>query len=491
MKAKDLRGKNIEDIEDIEDEASEPKPSVAEAKAGGQEDDAVAAAYENISKKLESIRNGKTAGEEDSDEDSERRRDEKDQEGPELEEWKGPKPPVKESKEPDESDEREIKKVNLRNLENEKDESKESSSDRTESDGPEKEDEVDPLDVKDEGEDLKGRRGDEEDEKEVKEWKPKEGDPLDDEEDEEEEESKESDESKDSEDEEVGEKDTESLHSEVRRPVESEPADMPEDRDEIKREEPDTLDDLADESPFARKEEVDSGEDAKEREGEKPPYDRDREEEYSIPNLKGSRQEGTNIGYNATSPRESVGQSYSPKGAYMEGNDPNNFFSQHQPQPAKRANKFHLLVLIIIGIVVIGFTVYILKGGFGGINLGTSQPSPSPSVIATPEPTPTPTPEPEVNRGDFTVRVLNGTSTSGLAKTVSDKLKEAGFKTTAPGNAAERDVEQTEIRVKEGTESAALFERIKLDLAPDYDAKQGENLDEDSKNDAEIILGSK
>ena len=148
------------------------------------------------------------------------------------------------------------------------------------------------------------------------------------------------------------------------------------------------------------------------------------------------------------------------------------------------------LVLIVIGVAVIGFTVYILKGGFGDINIG-SVASPSPSPTATPEATPTPTPEPEVNRGDFTVRVLNGTSTSGLAKTVSDKLREAGFKTAAPGNAEEKDVEQTEIRVKEGTASAALFERLKLDLAPDYDAKEGEKLDEKTKHDAEVIIGAK
>jgi hypothetical protein len=176
----------------------------------------------------------------------------------------------------------------------------------------------------------------------------------------------------------------------------------------------------------------------------------------------------------------------------MDGNDPNNYFSQHQqPQTPKRANKFHLLILVVIGVVVIGFTVYILKGGFGDINIGTPAPSPSPFATATPEPTPTPTPEPTVDRGEFTVKVLNGTSTSGLAGTIRDKLKELGYKTATPGNAADSDVTQTEIRVKDGTASAELLQRLTLDLAPTYEAKEGEKLDKKAAYDAEVIIGTK
>ena len=472
MKAKDLRGKNIEDIDDA---TGEPR-----------EDDAVAAAYENISKKLESIRSGKSA-----DDSGEPEKDETDEPAGEveLEEWKGPKPPVLTRDEPEE-EEYELKKVNLRNLE-----------DDEETKGKKEDEEEAIEDLEDE--DEKNDKGDVEDEKE---WEPKADDPLDDEADEDENEKEEIEDKEemsakdvDPEPTVVGEEEIEekeSLHSEIRRPEASE-SELPEDRDIKRGEEPDTLDDLAEESPFAQRnenrrsevEELPYNQDA-------APYaegkDKDQEEgDYAIPSLKGPRQEGGNMGYNANPKGESVGQSYSPKGNYMEGNDPNNFFSQHQPQTPKRANKFHLLVLVIIGVAVIGFTVYILKGGFGGINLGTTQPSPSPSATATPEPTPIPTPEPEVNRGDFTIRVLNGTSTSGLAKTVSDKLKETGYKTANPGNASDNDVEQTEIRVKEGSESATLFERLKMDLAPDYDATEGEKLDEKSANDAEVIVGAK
>ena len=472
MKAKDLRGKNIEDIENDSEES-------------GKDEDAVAAAYENISKRLESIRNGKTSDDSEDEVDSEKE-EKKIPEVDELEEWKGPKPPAKQVEE-DEEEEHELRKVKLNNLEDEEPKGKK-----------EEEEEIDPLDEE------------EEDEKPAKkEWQPKEDDPLDEEEEEDDKPSK--DEKEDSEEDldapmksdveetavddepksRVDEEDEqESLHSEVRTPDESVPGDLPADVDREEPKGPDTLDDLAQDSPFGRHE-VSSSKNMEPE--EELPYHRgarEEEEDYSIPNLHGTRQNSADMGYNAHPQRESVGQSYSPKGN-MDGNDPNNFFSQHQNQAPKRANKFHLLILIIIGVVVIGFTVYILKGGFGGISIGTPSPSPSPSATATPEPTPTPTPEPEVERGNFTVRVLNGTTTSGLAKTVSDKLKGVGYKTSNPGNASDDDVEQTEVRVKEGTESAALFERLKLDLAPDYEAIKGDDLDSKVTYDAEVIIGAK
>lgn len=425
----------------LEDDASEPK----------EEEDAVAAAYENISKKLESIRNPK-------DEDSE----EKDSDEVELQEWKGPRKPEKDELKPE--DEEEV----MKNI----DENPKKKDDE--------EEEVDPLDDDDSDED---EDKDEDSESVKDEWKPKENDPLDEEAEDEDVEEEEPvlKAKKDDDDEEA-----ESFDPEIKEDV-SEETDIPEDKPRhsfeeetaveperpVRRDpEPDTLDDLAEESPMKKSS--------------------DDDDEYFIPNLKGSRQNEGEIGYNTPPQRGGIGESYSSKGNYMEGNDPNNFFSQHsQPQAPKRANKFHLLVLVLIGIGVIGFTVYILKGGFGNINLGTSEASPSPSPVATAEPTPTPTPEPEIERGNFTVRVLNGTSTSGLAAKVRDSIKEDGYKTAAPGNASDSDATQTEVRVKEGTESAALLQRLILDLAPEYEAIAGEALDDKAAYDAEVIIGAK
>jgi chemotaxis protein histidine kinase CheA len=443
VKAKDLRGKNIEDIDET---SEEPK----------EEEDAVAAAYENISKKLESIRKSK-----EEDDDDEAVVAEVSEEI-ELEEWKGPKPPQLNHVNEPEEDEEDIKKVNLRNLD---------------SDTPKKDEEEDAIDPLDEDEEPLA----------VKEkWMPKENDPLDEEEEiaEEDEDKKEEAEEieeveQDDKEEETAVDDSEAKSERTER-FEAE-KNFSDDETDLelparKAPQPDTLDDLAEEVHHNKPMTGGSGED----------------DDYYIPNLKGSRQETGELGYNTPSQREGIGQSYSPKGNYMEGNDPNNFFSQHsQPQAPKRANKFHLLVLVLIGIGVIGFTVYILKGGFGDINLGTTEPSPSPSAAATAEPTPTPTPAPEIEKADFTVKVLNGTTTSGLAGKVRDKVKELGYETATPGNNSDTDVEQTEVRVKEGTESAALLQSLIADLAPDYEAIAGDPLDDKAAYDAEVIVGAK
>ena len=50
MKAKDLKGKNIEDIDDLTKDQEE-KPE--------EEEDQVSAAYESLAKKLDSLREGK------------------------------------------------------------------------------------------------------------------------------------------------------------------------------------------------------------------------------------------------------------------------------------------------------------------------------------------------------------------------------------------------------------------------------------------------
>lgn len=506
MKAKDLRGKNIEDMSVARADALEDGNEVSDK--GDEPEDAVAAAYENISKRLESLRGGNKV-EEVSDEESNSAEALQDKEI-ELEEWKGPKKPSKEDliEIEEEEDTHELRKVKLRNLE------------EPEKNKLDQDEEIDPLDDED-AEEVpnvskvpKVSKGDSGDEKE---WEPEENDPLDEDEDEsrsakaslDEETAVEEvdvekeileDESRsgeDSRDKESGFESDNLVVPEDRRERLSESSDIQEERgrDVVASEAMvnDEFSESEEEKVEAASEDPDSLDDLAEEKSNRTIKDM-AEDDYFIPKLSGSGQKEGDLGYNAHPQRGGIGESYSPRQNHMEGNnDPNSYFSQHQPQAApKRANKFHLLILVLIGIAVIGFTVYILKGGFGELNIGSAAPSPSPSpVAATPEPTPTPTPEPDVERGDFSVRVLNGTSTSGLAKTISDKLKEQGYKTSGTGNASEDDVAQTEIRVKEGTESAALFERIKLDLAPDYEAIEGDALSKSAAYDAEVILGAK
>lgn len=468
-----------------------------------EEDDKVAAAYENISKKLDSLRNG---GGDDEDETEKNESDVENQDDAELAEWKGPKPMKDETE--DDEDQEEIRRVKLKNLASEDEEDDEDSDESKESDESEDEEESDKDTQSQSG------KADEDDEDEgestpKKKWEPGEDDPLDEEEEESgrdaksqgDKESEDEDEPEDSENSAPIESGSEKPEVQQTRGAEdSDDADLSEkpihrstesseasenekpetkyyenesemDFSKKKDPQPDTLDDLA--------------EDAPRRGGDSD------EEEYAIPNLKGSRQEGSNIGYNAHPETESFARGYQDRNMdNMQNNsgnaDPNNFFSQHsQNQAPKRANKFHLLVLVIIGVAVIGFTVYILKGGFGQISM-TSQPSPSPSAQESASPTPTPTPEPD--RAQYKIRVLNGTSTSGLAGTVSDKLKELGYEIEKKGNAPNQNFKKTEIKTK--ASAAGLSELLLKDLSSDYpDASNSGELKDTDAADAEVILG--
>ncbi len=500
-----------------------------------EEEDKVAAAYENISKKLEDIRSGKGSDDEDSEEDEKPKHVNED----ELEEWKGPKGVKSEEGRAEIEDEDiELRKVKLEHSEgDDEDEEDDESKESEDSDGS-NDDKNEKVDEETEEREEKSSKGDDdkedEDSEPVKKWKPEENDPLDDDEDSESDEKEDvqslrsddlkqnlrsSDlESEESDEDEKPKRDFEPEKFEEEAPIrhsrddedEFEETIRPSDGGEIASQDSEVVQTSSPRNDEQSKpkseyfgEDVKPGHDFERDESDvsfrKPQSSPDtlddlankpasEDDDYHIPNLKGARHEQGDMEYNADPSRQRHERAYNNMDNMSKDSDPNNFFSQHQQSP-KRANKFHLLILVLIGIAVIGFTVYILKGGFGEINI-TPEASPSPSPVESASPTPTPTPEPTVERGDFTIRVLNGTSTTGLAGTVSDKLEELGYETANPGNATNSAFTQTQIRIKEGENATALFERLKLDLAPDYDAQQSTNLPDNSTNDAEVILGA-
>lgn len=165
--------------------------------------------------------------------------------------------------------------------------------------------------------------------------------------------------------------------------------------------------------------------------------------------------------------------------------------------------KWQWLILLVIGLGVVAGTVFFLKNQFQlPFNLfgskTASQPTPQPTfvAIATPEPTPTPIP---VDRTIFKVRVLNGTSKTGFAATVSAKLKELGYQTDKAANATNSAFLQTVVRVKpskktvEGTTKTldqALLEQLIRDLSDQqFNATSSTSLKETDGADAEVILG--
>lgn len=204
-------------------------------------------------------------------------------------------------------------------------------------------------------------------------------------------------------------------------------------------------------------------------------------EEIHIPNLRSPK-----LSQNPSFNRPSIDENYQEGGGRMrevpfERGSP----VFRQPQRRGGASKVHLLILLIIGIAVIGATVYFLKTQFSG----SSSPEPVKQVVTTPTPVPTPVPEPVPDRSKFVIKVLNGTTKAGMAATVSAKLKELGYQTEKGVNAPTQNYQRTEIKAKEGQE--ALVKQLILDLSPDFDATASGTLKSSSTIDAEIILGLK
>lgn len=112
--------------------------------------------------------------------------------------------------------------------------------------------------------------------------------------------------------------------------------------------------------------------------------------------------------------------------------------------------------------------------------------TPTPTLIPTPSPTPTPTPV-SADRSRFKVRVLNGTTKTGAAAALSEKLKSLGWVTSGMGNAKDQQLAQTLVRVRSATDSAAVV--MAADLAPDLKASISADLKPSDKVDLEVVIG--
>lgn len=273
--------------------------------------------------------------------------------------------------------------------------------------------------------------------------------------------------------------------------LEEEEDDESERKLEEKEEVEDSLDDLAEEEveeepqpsrTFASETRFDDDE------FKRRPQVEDEEEDLHIPPVGTRSHEGT--GYS----RFGRAQSSEDTGIYEEdfsqrGREPERdiFASKYQGSGSynrRSGSKLHLLILVLIGLAVIGGTVYLLKNQFET----KSQPSPTPTVAeASPTPEPTPTP---IARAEYKVRVLNGTETSGLAKTVSEKLQGLGYQIERTGNATNSAFESTVVRAKSG--KIEVIDQLISDLAGDYTAaSSGASLKDSDGADAEIIIGGK
>ena len=168
--------------------------------------------------------------------------------------------------------------------------------------------------------------------------------------------------------------------------------------------------------------------------------------------------------------------------------DQNSRFGGYNQRGGKGASVLHIVILLLIGGAVIAATVYLLQNQFNFPGKPDTQASPAPTPMvmeSTPAPTPTPAP---LERSNFKVRVLNGTTTPGIAGQTLTKLKNLGYQTDRSGNAPKQDYTTTTIRTKDG--EASLAAQLTKDLAPDYNvASISADLKSTDAASAEIILG--
>ncbi|MEK7617386.1 MAG: LytR C-terminal domain-containing protein [Patescibacteria group bacterium] len=151
---------------------------------------------------------------------------------------------------------------------------------------------------------------------------------------------------------------------------------------------------------------------------------------------------------------------------------------------SRSGKKMPFLLGIAIIILILGGLFYFLKAR----PKASVEPSPSSATIAE-ESTPQPSPTPEFDRSKYTLRVLNGTSTQGLAASTSAKLKDLGYNIERTVNATNSAFLKTIIRVKPNLEE--LLENLLKDLAGiDIEGEEGPELKDSDTSGGEVILGS-
>lgn len=144
-----------------------------------------------------------------------------------------------------------------------------------------------------------------------------------------------------------------------------------------------------------------------------------------------------------------------------------------------------VLILIIIAGLVFFYKDKLLSKVMNLTNFGKEEIQ----VTPTPIPTPTPTPTISVDRSKFTLRVLNGTPTTGAAGTLADKLKAKGWLIDKTGNATSSAVAESYVRGKPGTDDAI---KVLIDDVSDYQASSSSSsLKSNDKADLEFVIGKK
>ncbi|OGK38997.1 hypothetical protein A3F34_00260 [Candidatus Roizmanbacteria bacterium RIFCSPHIGHO2_12_FULL_44_10] len=140
-------------------------------------------------------------------------------------------------------------------------------------------------------------------------------------------------------------------------------------------------------------------------------------------------------------------------------------------------------------LVVIGLVLVFVGGWFWMKRPSGTQPKGTTTEEIFVSEAPEPTAEPEFKKEDFTIKILNGSGTPGLAGTLQTDLETAGFTVDSTGNADSYDFKNTVIRAK-STVPAGFVSLLKEELSS-YGTIDTEELADDEDTDVVIVIGGK
>lgn len=108
--------------------------------------------------------------------------------------------------------------------------------------------------------------------------------------------------------------------------------------------------------------------------------------------------------------------------------------------PKKKSNKVTIILAAVLLMIVLAVGAFFFK---------SSKPAPAPVPTTSPVTYETPSPAPDLLvRSDWSLEVLNGSGTSGLAKKVAAEIAALGYPVVKTGNADKQTYAKTEILVK-------------------------------------------
>ncbi|MCL5784985.1 MAG: LytR C-terminal domain-containing protein [Patescibacteria group bacterium] len=151
------------------------------------------------------------------------------------------------------------------------------------------------------------------------------------------------------------------------------------------------------------------------------------------------------------------------------------------------SSKRWLVLPVILIFVAFGGVIHFrekISTKLANFSISSAQPTPTP--VSTPTPTPTPTPV-AIDRSQYQVRLLNGTTKTGAASKLADELKGLGWQILKTGNATDQATLHTLVRVK--SDGQDLAKAMISDLKPDLTATSSANLKASDKADIEVVIG--